>query len=88
MHTVFTLDEKAPARRPFLPYWRKPLVDFLEDGIWEIRSTLPNTIVRVLFAEVGGEMILLHAFKKKTQKTPPEELKLAIKRKKIYENAQ
>jgi phage-related protein len=69
-------------------HWRKPLVDFLSDGIWEVRSTLPNTIARVLFAEVVGEMVLLHAFKKKTQKTPTEELNLAIKRKKIYENTQ
>ena len=58
------------------------------EGIWEVRSTLPNTIARVLFVEIAGEMVLLHAFKKKTQKTPAEELKLAIKRKKIYENPQ
>jgi len=68
--------------------WRKPLVDYLGDGLWEVRSTLPHVIVRILFAEIGGEMIVLHGFKKKTQKTPADDLLLARKRKKIYENAQ
>jgi phage-related protein len=39
-------------------------------------------IARVLFCEHEGRMILLHAFIKKTQKTPAGDLELAIKRKK------
>ncbi len=66
--------------------WHKPLVDHLSEGIWEVRATLPNTIARVLFAEIDGEIILLHGFKKKTQKTLPEDLKLAQKRRKEYES--
>jgi len=68
--------------------WRKPLVDYLGKGLWEVRSTLPNTIARRLFAEISGEMILLHGFKKKTQKTSPDDLKLAEKRRKQYEDTQ
>jgi phage-related protein len=71
-----------------LRQWRKPLVEYLGDGVWEVRATLPNTIARVLFAELGGEMILLHGFKKKTQKTPLDELTLAKRRKKNYETNQ
>lgn len=69
-------------------HWRKPLVDSLGGGLWEVRTTLPNTIVRILFFECDGEMVLLHGFKKKTQKTPDEAIKLARERKKNYEQAQ
>ena len=37
-----------------------------------------------LFAVVDGEIVLLHGFIKKQQKTPPDELDLAKKRKKQY----
>lgn len=68
--------------------WRKPLVDSLGNGLWEVRSTLPSGIARVLFFEHRGEMILLHGFKKKTQKTPNDALKLAQERKRDYEKAE
>jgi phage-related protein len=46
-------------------------------------STLTQgRIARVLFCEHEGKMVLLHAFLKKTQKTPDADLELAIKRKK------
>ena len=62
----------------------KPLVDNLGDGIWEVRSRLGNRIARTLFAEIDEDIVLLHGFIKKTQKTPPDELDLAKKRKKQY----
>ena len=62
----------------------KPLVDNLGDGIWEVRSRLDNRIARTLFAMVEQEIVLLHGFIKKQQKTPPDELELAKKRKKQY----
>jgi len=62
----------------------KPLVDNLGDGIWEVRSRLENRIARTLFAMVNQEIVLLHGFIKKQQKTPAEELDLAKKRKKQY----
>ena len=64
----------------------KPLVDNLGDGIWEIRSRLPNRIARTLFAVIDEEIVLLHGFIKKQQRTPPDELALAKKRKKEYLN--
>jgi phage-related protein len=66
----------------WLRLWKMPLVESLGNGLWEVRSTLPNRIVRVLFCELQGNMILLHAFIKKTQKTPPNDLNLALGRKK------
>jgi phage-related protein len=62
----------------------KPLMDNLGDGIWEIRSRLDNRIARTLFAVVDQEIVLLHGFIKKQQKTPQDELELAKKRKKQY----
>ena len=50
-------------------------------GLWEIRSSLPGgKIARVLFCVHGGEMILLHGFVKKSQKTPKADLDIAAKR--------
>jgi phage-related protein len=62
----------------------KPLVDNLGDGIWEVRSRLDNRIARTLFALVDEEIVLLHGFIKKQQKTPQAELGLAKQRKKQY----
>jgi len=51
-------------------------------GLWEVRSDLSGgRIARVIFSIVGGEMILLHGFEKKTQKTPTHDIELALKRK-------
>jgi phage-related protein len=44
-------------------------------GVWEVRSTIPDGICRVFFTVAGGKMVLIHAIIKKTQKTPPNELK-------------
>ena len=54
-----------------------PLVDHLGGDIWEVRSRLDTRIARMLFANEGGMMILLHAFIKKQQKTPKPDLDLA-----------
>ena len=62
----------------------KPLVDNLGDGLWEVRSRLNNRIARTLFAVVDEEIVLLHGFIKKQQRTPQDELDLAKKRKKQY----
>ena len=62
----------------------KPLVDNLGDGVWEVRSRLENRIARTLFAVVNQEIILLHGFIKKQQKTPQHDLDLAKRRKNQY----
>ncbi len=60
-----------------MPYCRA-----LGHGLWEVRSDLPGgRIARVIFCIVNGEMVLLHGFEKKTQKTPPRDIELALKRK-------
>lgn len=51
--------------------------------LWEVRSDLSNSrIARVIFTMFRGDMVLLNAFIKKTQKTPDQELAKARDRKK------
>jgi phage-related protein len=60
-----------------------PVCRPLGAGLWEVRSSLSgNRIARVIFCMRDGEMILLHGFIKKTQKTPQEDKALAASRKK------
>lgn len=60
-----------------------PLCRPLGKGLWEVRSELTQgRIARVLFCAHDGRMVLLHAFIKKTQKTPASDLDLATKRQK------
>ena len=56
------------------------------DGLFEVRTNLPqNKIARVLFCFYAGKMILLHGFIKKSQKTPKQQLDLALERKHTLE---
>jgi phage-related protein len=60
-----------------------PTCRSLGAGLYEVRSNLSNgTIGRVIFCIISNEMVLLHGFIKKTQKTPTQDIALAIKRKK------
>ncbi len=57
-----------------------PLVRKLAKDLWEIRIHLADRIARVLFTVIGHAMILLHAFIKKSQATPADELDVAKRR--------
>ncbi len=60
-----------------MPYCRP-----LGHGLWEVRSDLTGgRIARMIFFIKDGDMVLLHAFEKKTQKTPGKEIDIALKRK-------
>jgi phage-related protein len=58
----------------------KPRVDHVRGGVWEVRSRLANRIARVLFAVDGQEIVLLHGFIKKSQRTPSTDIELAERR--------
>ena len=54
---------------------RLPYSENLGDGIFELRMIQGNNIVRNLyFFIIGKKIIITHGFRKKTQKTPPEEI--------------
>jgi phage-related protein len=57
-----------------------PLIRKVEPGLWEVRCGLEQGIARVLFTVKDGTMVLLHAFTKKSQKTPAADLRTARQR--------
>lgn len=59
-----------------MPYCRP-----LGRGLWEVRSSISSgRIARVVFCLRDGDMVLIHGFVKKTQKTPQQEIDLALQR--------
>jgi phage-related protein len=65
----------------------KPLVDTLSDGLREVRSTHDKVEYRVIFLIDGATMVLLHGFKKDSQRTKRADLEVARLRKSAWENA-
>jgi phage-related protein len=58
-----------------------PYVRHLQDKLWEIRGKGKSGIARALYvAVVGRRVVVLRVFVKKTQKTPPGEIALALSR--------
>jgi len=61
------------------PYLRPPYIKKLQNKLYELR--IPGKIaVRIFYAVYDNEYYLLHAFKKKSNKTPRNELKIALDR--------
>ncbi len=67
-----------------------PVCRSVGSALYEVRSHLTqNRIARVLFYfDRNDQMVLLHGFIKKTQKTPEEDLDLARRNKKKHERFQ
>jgi phage-related protein len=61
------------------PFLSRKYTKKIKKDLYELRITGKEQI-RVLYTIQGRTMILLHAFKKKTQKTPLKEIKTAILR--------
>lgn len=60
---------------------REPYSKPIEDGIFELRCKVGSNITRVLyFFYYEGKIVLTNGFVKKTQRTPPEEIRLAKQR--------
>lgn len=58
-----------------------PHVRKIQHPLWEIRIKDRRGIARAIFAIIEKDAIMiLHAFRKKTQKTPQEAIDLALKR--------
>src|SRR6185312_4494355 len=66
----------------------RPRVDHLRSAVWEVRTNLGTRIARTLFAVDGAQMILLHGFIKKTQRTPNDDIELAEKRFKEWQHGE
>ena len=73
---ISELLESFGPRRVGLPHVRP-----LGEKLWEMRLTGREGIGRAIYtAAAGGRLAVLHAFVKKTQKTPRRSIDLALKR--------
>ena len=64
----------------------EPDVKHMEGKIWEIRAKANDGIARALYITASGKrLVILHAFVKKTAKTPKKAMELARKRAKEVE---
>lgn len=57
-----------------------PLVRKIGSELWEVRVNIQDGIARVLFTLLAEQMVLLHGFVKKSQKTPKPDIALGLKR--------
>ena len=65
---------------------REPYSKAIGDGLFELRIKFASDITRIFyFFVVDNKIILTNGFVKKTQKTPPGEIALAMKYKSNYE---
>ncbi len=63
------------------PKLGSPLTKPLKDGLFEIRVKAQEGIGRAFFCyQLKNEIIILHTFIKKTQKTPKKSLHIAMQR--------
>jgi putative addiction module killer protein len=63
----------------------KKFVDYIRDGIYEVRAEYEGNIYRIFFIfDEGNIVVLFNGFQKKTQKTPENEIQKAIKIKNEY----
>ncbi len=70
------------------PNLGEPQTKAFGDGLFELRLKGAEGIARVFYcALIGKRIVMLHSFVKKTQKTPPKELKLALSRMKEIKHA-
>ena len=67
----------------------EPHTQAFGDGLFELRLKGAEGIARVFYCtRVGRQIVMLHCFVKKTQKTPPRERRIAESRLKEIKNAQ
>ena len=79
LHIAAMLEELGPQKVGM------PHVRHLRGKLWEIRMRGRDGIARALyFAASGRRLVVVHAFVKKTEKTPDSEIDLAERRMKAF----
>jgi phage-related protein len=58
-----------------------PYIKHLQDRLWEMRLKGKDGIARAIYVTAAGRrVVVVRVFVKKTQRTPPREIKLALQR--------
>lgn len=66
---------------------REPHVKHLQDKLRELRFKISAGQYRIFFFfHVGDKVVLLHSLQKKTQETPKQDMRLALKRMKDWQD--
>jgi len=65
--------------RNYGPYLKPPYIKKLQDKLYELKIS-GKVAVRIFYTIHNNEYCLLNAFKKKSQKTPVKEIKIALDR--------
>ena len=75
---LFKVEDKMP----------RHFIKFIRDGVYEFRVNYGNNEFRIFFIYDGETIVVLfNAFRKKTQKTPDNEIRKAIRLKREYYEA-
>lgn len=61
------------------PFLKPPYIKKLRNKLYEFRIS-GKTEIRIFYTIKNSEYYLLHSFKKKSQKTPSKEIKIALDR--------
>ncbi|MDP3973223.1 MAG: type II toxin-antitoxin system RelE/ParE family toxin [Candidatus Daviesbacteria bacterium] len=61
------------------PFLKPPYIKKIQDKLYELRIS-GKVAIRIFYTITNHEYYLLHAFKKKSQKTPFKEIKVALDR--------
>lgn len=76
MYRIFELIEEFGPEQV-----REPYVKHLDGKLWEMRIKGRDGIARTIYVALEGKrIVILNAFRKKTQKTPQQTIRLARKR--------
>ena len=59
---------------------RIPQVAYMRDGLWELKLNFNKQFFRFLFGRQNNDYIIVHAFKKKENKTRKSDMEIAFKR--------
>lgn len=72
IHSIELLESFGPFLKP--PHSKK-----LQDNLYELRVS-GKVAIRIFYTHINNEYYLLHALKKKSQKTPSKDIKIALDR--------
>ncbi|MDP1722306.1 MAG: type II toxin-antitoxin system RelE/ParE family toxin [Candidatus Gottesmanbacteria bacterium] len=79
MPTIAKITHSIELLESYGPYLKPPYIKKLEDKLYELRIS-GKIAVRIFYTMSHNAYYLLHAFKKKTNKTPRRDLRTALDR--------
>lgn len=79
LSTIAKIGKSIRLLRSFGPFLKPPYIKKIQANLWELRIH-GRSAIRIFYTVKKQEFFLLHAFKKKSQKTPAKEIRIALDR--------